>query len=382
MRRAHAFKIGLAVALALSTAGAVHGYQAFASWPTSTVVFYVNPANADVSASAAIAGVQEAMDIWNRQSGTPFRFNYGGTVGDTAIKVDNRNVAIFRPNYSSGSTIASTYTWRDGSNKLVDADVTFYTTDWTFYVGTSGCSGTRGIYIEDIGAHEFGHALGLNHSSLSDATMYPSTSYCSQAWRTLASDDIAGARALYGTGTTNTAPTVSISNPVSGASFAAGTAVSFTGSAFDTQDGNISASLQWTDNGTAVFQGASFSRVLTAGTHTIVARSTDSAGAQGSRQISVTATSTTSGTTSGTTSSGSTLKVTGRKVKGYQQADLAWNGLSATSIDVYRNNAKVMSTANDGVATDPINKKGSASYTYKVCAVGTTTCSNTASVTF
>ena len=95
----------------------------------------------------------------------------------------------------------------------------------------------------------------------------------------------------------------------------------------------------------------------------------------------MTATSTTSSTTT-TTTSGATLKATGRKVKGYQQADLSWNGLSASSIDVYRNSAKVMNTANDGVATDPINKKGSATYTYKVCAVGTTTCSNTASVVF
>jgi hypothetical protein len=198
MRRAHAFRIGAAVTLALSTAGAVHGYQTYASWPTSTAVFYINPANADVSASAAIAGVQAGMDVWN-QAGTPFRVNYGGTVGDTAISVDNRNVVIFRPNYSSGSTIASTYTWRDGNNKLLDADVTFYTTDWTFHVGTSSCSGSRNIYIEDVAAHEFGHAIGLNHSGVAEATMYPSTSSCSQAWRTLASDDIAAARSLYGT---------------------------------------------------------------------------------------------------------------------------------------------------------------------------------------
>ena len=90
----------------------------------------------------------------------------------------------------------------------------------------------------------------------------------------------------------------------------------------------------------------------------------------------MTATST-RGTTSGAHADG-----TGRKVKGQQKADLAWNGLSAASIDVYRNGAKVMTTANDGAATDPINKKGAGSYTYRVCAAGTTTCTNTAQVTF
>ena len=198
MRRAHAFTLGATAALALSAAGAVHGYQTYAKWPTSIAWFYVNPANADVSASAAIAAVQTGMDVWN-WAGTPFRVNYGGRVGDTAIKFDHRNVVIFRPNYSSGSTIASTYTWWDSSKRLLDADVTFYTTDWTFHVGTSGCSGSRHIYIEDITAHEFGHAIGVTHSNVANATMYPSTTSCSQAWRTLASDDIAAARSLYGT---------------------------------------------------------------------------------------------------------------------------------------------------------------------------------------
>ena len=51
--------------------------------------------------------------------------------------------------------------------------------------------------MEDIAVHEFGHALGLSHSTNTDATMYPSYSYCSTANRTLASDDINGAKALY-----------------------------------------------------------------------------------------------------------------------------------------------------------------------------------------
>ena len=81
---------------------------------------------------------------------------------------------------------------------MLDADVTFYTTDWTFHVGMTGCSGSRHIYIEDVTAHEFGHAIGINHSNVANATMYPSTTSCSQAWRTLSSDDIAAARSLYG----------------------------------------------------------------------------------------------------------------------------------------------------------------------------------------
>lgn len=41
-----------------------------------------------------------------------------------------------------------------------------------------------------------------------------------------------------------------------------------------------------------------------------------------------------------------------------------------------------MGTTNDGAETDSINKRGDGSYTYRVCAAGTTTCTNNASVTF
>jgi subtilisin family serine protease len=79
---------------------------------------------------------------------------------------------------------------------------------------------------------------------------------------------------------------------------------------------------------------------------------------------------------------GISLSATGYKVKGIQKADLTWSGSAAGYIDVYRNGARITTTANDGAYTDSINAKGSATYTYKVCEAGTTTCSNTVTVVF
>lgn len=93
-----------------------------------------------------------------------------------------------------------------------------------------------------------------------------------------------------GGGGGNTAPTVSITSPANGTTVAQGTSVTFTGTATDTQDGNLSASLAWTSsiNGT-IGTGASFSTsTLSAGTHTITASVTDSGGLQGSASISLT----------------------------------------------------------------------------------------------
>jgi subtilisin len=81
--------------------------------------------------------------------------------------------------------------------------------------------------------------------------------------------------------------------------------------------------------------------------------------------------------------SGISLSARGYKVKGWQHADLTWSGTAAQSVDVYRNGSLRARLANDGSHTDAIGAKGSGTYTYRICEAGsTTTCSNTATVTF
>jgi hypothetical protein len=166
------------------------------------------------------------MNVWNTQGGSPFRYVYGGTASDTVNAYDNRNVLFFR-NASNGSTIATTYSWWDSSNRLLDSDIIVWDGGFTFYTGTSGCGAvSNSAYLEDIATHELGHALGLNHSAAGDATMYPSYGFCSQEMRTLSSDDIAAIQSLYGStggSSSNTAPTVTITSPANGGTVSLGT---------------------------------------------------------------------------------------------------------------------------------------------------------------
>lgn len=258
-------------------------------WNVTPVLMFANPNTPDASASAVEAALNVGMNAWKGY--TTFQFSYGGRVTDTSAVVDGRNVIFFR-NASKDTALATTYNWSSGGYRI-DSDIVFWDATYRFFTGTSGCS--NGAYIEDVATHELGHTAGLSHSSVTDATMYYKSTYCTQTLRTLSSDDISGLKALYSTlkTLTNTAPTVSISAPLSGSSFVQGSSIAFAGSATDSQDGTLTSQLVWRSSlDGQIGTGGSFSRSLSAGSHTITATVTDGGGLTGSRQISVVITST------------------------------------------------------------------------------------------
>jgi PKD repeat protein len=75
------------------------------------------------------------------------------------------------------------------------------------------------------------------------------------------------------------------------------------------------------------------------------------------------------------------LTAHGYKVKGLEKVDLSWSGSSAGGFDVYRDGQRIATTAGSSY-TDHVDRKGSGSYTYKVCQAGGAICSNQATVAF
>jgi len=163
------------------------------AWAQPVVPYYINPANLDLPTSAIEPAIRAGADAWRLQSGASFAFAFAGYSAQTTNTNDGINLIMFR-NAASGSAIATTYTWFSGT-RMLEADMVFWDGGFQFFTGSSGCS--NGFYIEDIATHEFGHALGLGHSTLGSATMYPSISTCSQQSRSLDPDDIAAVLALY-----------------------------------------------------------------------------------------------------------------------------------------------------------------------------------------
>jgi hypothetical protein len=89
-------------------------------------------------------------------------------------------------------------------------------------------------------------------------------------------------------GPVNAAPVVTITSPANGASFDSGALVSFSGTALDAEDGDLTASLIWVSSidGT-IGSGGSFQAALSDGSHVITASVTDSGAGMGSATVDI-----------------------------------------------------------------------------------------------
>lgn len=87
----------------------------------------------------------------------------------------------------------------------------------------------------------------------------------------------------------NTVPVVAINSPASGSTFEEKETITFSGTATDPEDGDLSSKLVWTSSLDGVIgAGASFSKALSPGTHTITATVTDNGGLTGTAAITIT----------------------------------------------------------------------------------------------
>jgi hypothetical protein len=104
-------------------------------------------------------------------------------------------------NACNNSCLAATFTGYyssrgDGTYRINDADIVTNTDfNWTSMGEPDGCASE--FYIEGVMVHEAGHGLGLGHTNVTGATMYPSVSSCNNGPATTEVDDEAGINDLY-----------------------------------------------------------------------------------------------------------------------------------------------------------------------------------------
>jgi PKD repeat protein len=145
-----------------------------------------------------------------------------------------------------------------------------------------------------------------------------------------------------------------------------GLTCTFDGSGAADPDGSI-AGYAWDFGDGASGSGKTVAHTYgRAGSYTVTLTVTDTAGAAGSDAKAVNPIS---------------LSARGYKQNGLQKVDLSWSGPGGASFDIARDTVTI-ATVQASTYTDTINNKGPATYTYRVCAPATSSCSNRVTISF
>jgi len=189
----------LVIALGLVSAGSAWAYDVYPwRWADAEmpIRYYVNTTNIPsshgdtVTPATFMAAVDGAFQAWQDITTCYITFEKEGVgSADKPYVYDGHNTLGFATLPAGTAGMASI--WADG-NDLEEVDIRLNTlTGWS--IGALGGS----FDVQGVLTHEIGHLVGLKHSSVSGATMWPSVGSRSLSWRTLHDDDIAGATALY-----------------------------------------------------------------------------------------------------------------------------------------------------------------------------------------
>jgi hypothetical protein len=161
----------------------------WASTPVAVRTYNVNNA----SAPGSVSRVVSAIGVWGMISSS--------STSSPAVRGSAPATIMLNSNggLCTGGCLAATltgyYVSQSGDDRIYDADV-YTNTSHNFYVTGEACSGAE-YDLEGVMAHEVGHVIGIGHSSVSGATMYPSVSACNTGNRSLATDDINAKNDLY-----------------------------------------------------------------------------------------------------------------------------------------------------------------------------------------
>lgn len=180
-----------------------------ARWLTKPIIVSfstsLNSPPANIKAGSDVIGaLRNALNHWAKaadvqflETSSPVQTISPHNAGDriNLITVSAENAGAFRASDSPGRTRV----FYDSGGAIVEADIALNPNQ------PFSSDGTSGTYdLESTFTHEIGHLLGLEHSPVIGATMQPRQAmngvYGLPAFtqRTLSADDIAGARALYG----------------------------------------------------------------------------------------------------------------------------------------------------------------------------------------
>lgn len=170
--------------------------------PSSISVVINATGSDDIHDGSHITALQSALRAWSDAPGSTARLVENASPAQRARvdwPSDDVHLMLFDEDDSSGyfggstGIVALTPVYFAGSGRITDADVLFNGSE--FHFTTSGEAGS--FDVGDVGTHELGHFLGLDHSGWAGASMYPYVDPTIILHRSLSQDDVCGMRELY-----------------------------------------------------------------------------------------------------------------------------------------------------------------------------------------
>lgn len=173
-------------------------------WRTNRARYRVNPNFEDPTESGTPAQqieiIRSAADAWRFQSAADFEFIYDGTTTRKVVALRDGVNSVYFSEEDDPDALAVTIIRFDLRDRVNAFDMLFYRStngEVNHWNGPEDPDSDE-LDLSGVAVHEFGHALGLDHTSIQSATMFTSVVNTGVHLRTLHEDDVAGVEFLYG----------------------------------------------------------------------------------------------------------------------------------------------------------------------------------------
>ena len=144
----------------------------------------------DLVVEDVIEAIHLAFQAWEQASNYTVSFIYDGTTEIAAAEPIDGNV-VYWINSSwphPSNRMANTKTHVDPTGKIVGADLQFNGEHFSWSTSAVGESGKKDV--QNVATHEAGHIIGIGHSDVSEAAMWPLIPDAEITKRSLEDDDI------------------------------------------------------------------------------------------------------------------------------------------------------------------------------------------------
>jgi len=165
-------------------------------WRNRTISYQVDPANDQGLSEAAVTSMIAAgTRSWTTPVGDGLAFVDAGRSTGVLDPHDGKNIIFFEEAWEHDAALVGlTFVWSRPDGEIIGFDMALNTQDHDWSV--DGAQGHNDLL--NTLSHEFGHAIGVDHSpDVEAATMYPSTFPGELSKRDLDADDESAVQYLY-----------------------------------------------------------------------------------------------------------------------------------------------------------------------------------------